>query len=58
MGFNFGDLFSLVVKFTSIRFLLSLATIFDLEVEKMDLKKMFLHGDLKKKSKSNNLKGL
>ena len=30
----------------SIRFLLSLATTFDLEVEQMDVKTVFLHGDL------------
>ena len=31
---------------TSIRSLLSIATTFDLEVEKMDVKITFLHGDL------------
>ena len=31
---------------TSIIFLLSLAATFDLEVEKMDVKTTFLHGDL------------
>ena len=31
---------------TSIRFLLSLAATFDLEVEQMDVKTTFLHGDL------------
>ena len=31
---------------TSIRFLLSLSVAFDLEVEQMDVKTMFLHGDL------------
>ena len=31
---------------TSIRFLLSLAATFDLEVEKMDVKTTFLHGDM------------
>jgi len=30
----------------SIRLLLSLATSYDLEVEKMDVKMTFLHGDL------------
>ena len=45
-GIDFGDIFSPVAKLTSIRFLLSLATTFDLEVEKMDVKTMFLHGDL------------
>ena len=45
-GIDFGDIFSPVAKLTSIIFLLSLATTFDLEVEKMDVKKAFLHGDL------------
>ena len=31
---------------TSIRFLLSIAAAFDLEVEQMDVKTTFLHGDL------------
>ena len=31
---------------TSIRFLLSLAAAFDLEVEQMDVRTAFLHGDL------------
>jgi hypothetical protein len=45
-GIDFGDIFSPVAKLTSIRFLLSLVATFDLEVEKMDVKTMFLHGDL------------
>ena len=45
-GVDFGEIFSLVVKITSIRLLLSLATTFDLEIEQMDVKKMSLHGNL------------
>ena len=45
-GTDFGEIFSLVSKMTSIIFLLSLAAAFDLEVEQMDVKTMFLHGDL------------
>ena len=45
-GIDFGEIFSLVAKMNSIRFLLSLATTFDLEVEQMDVKTTFLHGDL------------
>ena len=45
-GIDFGEIFYAVAKLTSIRFLLSLATTFDLEVEKMDVKTMFLHWDL------------
>jgi hypothetical protein len=43
---DFGDIFSLVSELTSIRFLLSVVSTFDFEVEQMDLKIKFLHGDL------------
>jgi hypothetical protein len=43
---DFGDIFSPVAKLTSIRFLLSIVVTFDLEVEQMDGKTTFLHGDL------------
>eukprot|EP00253_Pinus_taeda_P009860 PITA_09860 len=46
LGIDFGDIFSLVAKVTSIRLLLSISTAFDFEVEKMDVKTTFLHGDL------------
>jgi hypothetical protein len=39
-------LFSLVAKLTSIRVLMSLATKFDLKIEKIDVKTTFLHGDM------------
>ena len=45
-GIDFGDIFSPVSKVTSIRLILSVATTFDFEVEKMDVKTKFLHGDL------------
>ena len=43
---DFGEFFSPVAKLTSIRFLLSIATTFDLEVEQVSVKKTFLLGDL------------
>eukprot|EP00253_Pinus_taeda_P023460 PITA_23460 len=42
----FGDIFSPVAKVTSIRLLLSVVVAFDFEVEQMDAKTTFLHGDL------------
>jgi hypothetical protein len=45
-GIDFGEIFSHVVKLTSIRFLLFVATTFYFEVEQMDVKITFLHGDL------------
>jgi hypothetical protein len=45
-GIDFGEIFSHVSKLTSIRFMLSIAISFDLELEQMDVKTTFLHGDL------------
>jgi hypothetical protein len=46
-GIDFDDIFSSVAKSTSIIFLLSIPTPYDFEVEQMDVKTTFLHGDLK-----------
>jgi len=46
LGIDFGDIFSPIAKVTYIRLLLSVATAFDFEVEQMDVKTTFLHGDL------------
>ena len=43
---DFGEIFSPVTKLTFIRYLLTLTTTFDLEVEKMDVRTTFLHRDL------------
>ena len=45
-GIDFGEIFSPVAKLTSIRLLLSVATAFDFEIEQMDVKTTFLHGNL------------
>lgn len=45
-GIYYGEIFSLVAKLTSIRFILSLVATYDLEVEQMDMRTTFLHGDL------------
>lgn len=45
-GVNFNDIFSLVVKISSIRTVLSLNATLDFKVKKMDVKISFLHGDL------------
>jgi hypothetical protein len=45
-GVDFGEIFSPIAKLTSIRVSMSLATTFDLEIEQMDVKTVFLHGDL------------
>ncbi|WVY89808.1 hypothetical protein V8G54_035322 [Vigna mungo] len=45
-GINFDEIFSPVVKMASIRAILGLATKLDLEIEQLDVKTTFLHGDL------------
>ncbi|KAK8957035.1 hypothetical protein KSP39_PZI000307 [Platanthera zijinensis] len=45
-GIDFDEIFSPVVKMSSIRVVLGLAARLDLEVEQMDVKTAFLHGDL------------
>jgi len=45
-GVDFDEIFSLMVKMTSIRVILGLAARLKLEVEQMDVKTAFLHGDL------------
>ena len=48
-GIDFDEIFSPVVKMTSIRTVLGLAASLDLEIEQMDVKTAFLHGDLEEK---------
>ena len=43
---DFYEIFSPVVKMTSIRVILGMAASMDLEVEQLDVKTAFLHGDL------------
>ena len=43
---DFNEVFSPVVKHSSIRVLLSIAAYNDLELDQMDVKTAFLHGDL------------
>jgi hypothetical protein len=45
-GIDFDEIFSLVVKMTSIRTILSLVVVEDLHLEQLDVKTTFLHGDL------------
>jgi hypothetical protein len=45
-GIDFGEIFSHVAKLISIRFLLFVVVMFDFEVEQMNVKTTFLHGDL------------
>eukprot|EP00253_Pinus_taeda_P036231 PITA_36231 len=56
-GIDFGDIFSPISKVTSIRLLLSVAAAFDFEVEQMDVKTPFLHGDIEEEIYMKQLEG-
>jgi hypothetical protein len=45
-GIDLGEIFSHVAKLTSIIFMLFVVAAFDFEIEQMDVKTTFLHGDL------------
>jgi hypothetical protein len=45
-GIDFDEIFSLVVKMTSIRTILSLVVVDNFHLEQLDVKTKFLHGDL------------
>jgi hypothetical protein len=45
-GIDYNDVFSPVVKHSSIRALLGIVAMHDLELEQLDVKTAFLHGDL------------
>jgi hypothetical protein len=56
-GIDFGEIFSHVAKLISIRYLLSVAIAFYFEVERMDAKMTFLHGDPKEEIYMKQPKG-
>ena len=56
-GIDFDEICSPVVKISSIRTVLGLVTILNLEIEQMDVKKDFLHADLDKEIYMEQLEG-
>ena len=56
-GIDFDEIFSPVVKMSSICVVLGLAASLDLEIEQMDVKTTFLHGDLDKEIYMEQLEG-
>ena len=45
-GIDYHEVFSLVVKYTSIKLVLAIVALHDLEIEQLDVKTNFLHGNL------------
>jgi len=45
-GINYNEIFSHVVKHSSIRILLALVAQYELELDQLDIKTVFLYGDL------------
>ena len=56
-GVDLDELFSPIVKMTSIRTVLSIAASMDLKVEQLDVKTVFLHGDLEEEIYMQQLEG-
>ena len=55
---DFEEIFSPVVKMSSIRVVLGLAVSMNIEIEQLDVKTTFLHGDLEEEIYWSNQKGL
>ena len=56
-GIDYTEVFSLVVKHTSIRVLMSIVAQFDWELEQLDAKIVVFHGDLEEKILMTQLEG-
>ena len=48
-GVDYSEVFSPVVKYSSIKVLIAITTYFDLELGQLDVKTVFLHGNLEEK---------
>lgn len=48
-GIDFNEVFSLTVKHSYIRVLLALVSLYDLELEQLDVNVSFLYGDLEER---------
>jgi hypothetical protein len=45
-GIDFNEVFSPIVRHTFIRVMIGIVALFDLELEQLEVKTVFLHGDL------------
>ena len=56
-GIYYNEIFSSVVKHTSIRVILGFVTMHDMELKQLDVKTAFLHGDLEEEIYMQQLEG-
>ena len=56
-GIDFNEVFSPVMRHSSIHVVLAMVALFDLELEQLDVKKAFLHGELKEQIYMHQLEG-
>ena len=56
-GIDFDEIFFPIVKMSSIRVVLGLVVSLDLELDELDVKTAFLHGDLKEEIYIDQLEG-
>ena len=56
-GIDFDEIFSHVIKLSTIKIILGLATNQDLKIEQLDVKTAFLHGDLEEEIYMHQPKG-
>jgi hypothetical protein len=56
-GIDFNEVFSPVVRHNSIRVMLAIVALFDLELEQLDVKTVYLHGDLDEEIYMTQLQG-
>ena len=57
-GIDFNEIFSPIVKMTSIRTILSLVAVEDLHLEQLDVKASFLHGYLEEEIYMQHHRGM
>jgi hypothetical protein len=56
-GIDYNDVFSPVIKHSSIHALLDIVVMYDLELEQLDVKIAFLHADLEEEIYMDQLEG-
>ena len=54
---NYNEIFSPIMKHTSIQVILGFVTMHDMELEQLDVKTAFLHGDLEEEIYMQQLEG-